>query len=413
MSDVEDSILNFKMKLLLASSALFAWLIYILKSKWAYRVFHLMLSRFVGAVAFQYNRGIRQKFMKEFDLREPPDALVQEGTPENRETVIDDEMNEVENDELTKMVDYSIDDFLKRNNRTPYVVARSVCSEVAQRLTCYVHEYQDEKIKETAVFKMIHMDYYADMEYWLLLMKPILMYTFVPEGVGGNFSNGTFSCKDDIFTIIKDTGFTYEHKIWDYGYEYLTIDTCWGVIICPIDQFKIPDEHCRIILVTPSTFVPVPFSSLVQRRKLERLRVSFGNQNVLRVMDSFGREYMSLSTSGSSVDAVVPSDLFDILKIKHENSRLSIRSIEKFLRKEGVPKEHIAAALIYEVFKEEDYPPDRNRKIRILPCEDVRYQNPKLQKRKKVPRLLINQNQTSFQNGQKKNNNVPLKASKI
>lgn len=179
---------------------------------------------------------------------------------------------------------------------------------------------------------------------------------------------------------------SYEHMLWDYGYEYLTIDTCWGVMICPIEQFRIPEEpHYRVVFIIPTTFVPMPFSSLVQRRKLERLRVSFGNQNVLRVLDAWGREYMSLSTPGSCVDVTVPSDLFDILKIKHDNSRLSIRSIEKFLRKEGVAKEHIVAALIYEVFKQRDYPPDRSRKTRILPCEDVRYLVPREHKQKKKP----------------------------
>lgn len=361
-----------------------------MRTKWAYRITHLLLSRFVGCVAFQYNRGIRHKFIKDFDLRDPPSKKTGK-TKEALEKENEDDKPD-KHDQMADMVSYSIDEFLRRHNKIPYVIARSVCNEVAQRLTCYVHEYQSEDIKENAVFKMIHMDYWADMEYWLLFMKPIIMYTFVPEGVGGNITNGTFCCKNDVFRIVKEDGSSYEHLLWDYGYEYLTIETCWGVMICPIEQFKIPEEpHYRIIFIIPTTFVPMPFSSLVQRRKLERLRVSFGSQNVLRVLDNCGREYMSLSTPGSCVDVIVPSDLFDILRIKHENSRLSIRSIEKFLRKEGVAKEHIVAALIYEVFKEADYPPDRNRKTRILPCEDVRYLVPRVAKpqKKRTSRTFI------------------------
>lgn len=375
----DKSLISLKWKFYFFITFACMWLIYALKSKWAYRVTHLLLSRFVGFVAFQYNRGIRHKFIKDFDLRDPPRKSGDR--PKNKEALGEDDRgdkDELKPDQMGEMVSFSIDEFLRRHNKIPYVIARSVCNEVAQRLTCYVHEYQSDDIKENAVFKMIHMDYWADMEYWLLLMKPIIMYSFVPEGVGGSITGGTFCSKNDLFRTVREDGTSHEHMLWDYGYEYLTIETCWGVIICPIEQFKIPEEpHYRIIFIVPTTFVPVPFSSLVQRRKLERLRVSFGSQNVLRVLDSFGREYMSLSTPGSCVDCTVPSDLFDILKIKHENSRLSIRSIEKFLRKEGVAKEHILAALIYEVFKQHDYPPDKSRKTRILPCEDVRYLVPR------------------------------------
>lgn len=164
------------------------WLLFAFQSKCAYRLTHLLLSRFIGFVAFQYNRGIRHKFIKDFDLRDPPAKKMRGGADVKSKEALENNDREIDDkpDQITEMVSYSIDEFLRRHNRIPYVIARSICNEVAQRLTCYVHEYQEEDIKENAVFKMMHVDYWADMEYWLLLMKPIIMYTFVPEGVGGN-----------------------------------------------------------------------------------------------------------------------------------------------------------------------------------------------------------------------------------
>lgn len=389
MGQNEGGVLSgLRWKLYMLLGVIAVWLMYALKTKWAYRVSHLLMSRFVGFVAFQYNRSLRHQFLRDFDLRDPPGTAAAAGTKPPRPAAVPDDGGEQGGDELHRTtawhdrmldtVSYSMDEFLRRHNKQPYLIARSVCNEVAQRLTCYVHEYQRDDIKDNAVFKMLHMDYWADMEYWLLLMRPVLMYTFVPEGVGGPINGGSFCCKADMWRITREDGTCQEHLLWDYGYEYLTIDTCWGVLICPIEQFRIPEEpHHRVLLIVPATFVPVPFSAMVRRRKLERLRVSFGEQNVLRVLDQSGREYMSLSTPGSCADCTVPSDLFDILRIKHNNTRLSIRSIEKFLRKEGVAKEYIVSALVYELFKQHDYPPDRSRKTRVLPCEDVRYLVPR------------------------------------
>lgn len=391
------------------------WLMYALQTRWATRLYVDVFSKFVGFVAFQYNKGFRQKFIETFELHELPKDLENLNQKEKR-VVIQGNIDESVGPDHTfglkypadhhikmaQMVSYSIDKFLMMHKKMSYNISRSYSNEVAQRLNYYLHEYQEDVIKDNAVFKMINVDYYADMEYWLTFMKPVIMYTFVPEGVGGQLSNGSFSCKNDIWNIVRADGSGCEHYLWDYGYEYCTIETCWGVVICPIEQFRMPEEpHYRIVCIIPATYVPVPFSMLVKRRRLDRLKVTYLPMNLLRFVDVTGRELLAMAPMGSSVDYVVPSDLFDILNMRHTVLRCRLKTLEQFLRQEGVPKEYICSTLINEIFRYRMYPPAEERMPRVPMCEDVRYAVKKPLPLR-IPRLVLKPQPKSLKDSKEK-----------
>lgn len=358
----------FAWQVILAIGLLIFWAFRATKTRWASRFCILVFGRFIGFIAFQYNRGFRNLFHSKFELREPPNEKI----------------NHLDRKFTSSMVNYSIDCFLDENDYSPYNISKTECNESVQRMNYYVHEFQEDNVRSNAVFKMIHVDYFADIEYWLTFMKPLLIFTFVPEGVGGPVAGGSFSVKNDHYHVIHKDGTFIDHMLWDYGRDYITIDTMWGIIVCPIDQYRLIDEpNYRIISLVPATFVPIPFSLMVQKRKINRMKVTFDKQNVLKVTDPTGREYLTLATIGSSQEYIVPYDLFDIIKLRHENSRQSIKTIEAFLKTEGIQKDHIAATLIYDLLKRKSYPPKETEAPVITYCEDVKYRIPRPLKKKK------------------------------
>lgn len=359
------------------------WLIraLLLRSKHARRVFMFVFGRFVGNVSFQYNRGLRHVFLEDFEMVEPPQVK-----PNYNDLKF-----------LDQMANYSMDKFYRKKGFIPFEVTRTQCNETFQRLKSYLREFAKYDIPKDCGIKMVNVDYKCDVEYWVTYMRPMLLFTFVPDGVAGTLSNGGYNVTDNHFKILLKDAPALDLELWNYGQEYITVDTLWGVIICPIEQLKTIDEPClRVIFILPATFVPVPFSGLVVRNKLEKIKVSYKKDiNVLRVQDDNEREFLSIAIAGSPQDNIIPMDLFQVLKIQRDSGQgFSKKEVEKFLKKEGVHREHVSSVLIYDMLAKRIFPPeDTFDEPPIVPnCNYARYavsRNKKIKKSKFEPRSSL------------------------
>lgn len=147
---------------------------------------------------------------------------------------------------------------------TPYVVSRSN-KDRGDGSRYYYHakdyhvDYRDDPVGDNHCFVFTDVDYYADMNRWMMHWKPILMYTLVPKQIsyqGSEFSY--FINNDNILEYYVRGGAHYKHPLWHYeGDTVCVIDTYGAICIFDIEQREVEgDPHHRLIWLLPKARIP-------------------------------------------------------------------------------------------------------------------------------------------------------------
>lgn len=255
---------------------------------------------------------------------------------------------------------WAIDDYVLSTGCRTYTVSYGPRDDgVGQRLYYHPRDYilpaKDEPMVDGDIIKMIDVDYYADMPYWLSFGKPIVVYTFVPTTAGGKVVDGTFRIHNNEVFMDVNGGGRYQHQLWDYAYDYVTVDTLAGVWIVGIDQKRTSrDPARRVIQLTPQAWVPFPFSLTVARNPLKRLKMTHGQFSTIVYQDQ-AEQYVSVAKNGSAYSVTVKGKVFEAIRIRHEYSKSNknISDVESYLRKEPELEatSHLDAALLYDLLE--------------------------------------------------------------
>jgi hypothetical protein len=106
--------------------------------------------------------------------------------------------------------------------------------------------------KSTDLRVIVDTDYYMDMPA-ILSERPIptVIITSCPTTAGSNSKNVSycFTKEGRLRTIISGSG-QYEHELWNYGYETITVRSWTTVTTYVVDRRHV-DEHYCAILLTP------------------------------------------------------------------------------------------------------------------------------------------------------------------
>lgn len=229
----------------------------------------------------------------------------------------------------------------------PYVVSPSA-REVAvagvrnyYQLADVAQDPMDNKVTRRSVIVMTDVDYYVDMAYWMSFGVPILLYTFVPEAVGGEVDNGYFFIEDDYVVYHVNGGKTYRHQLWDYNQDYLYSEyhgwdlkghLLWVVSrmlrslgladavnasVFSVDQFRVGANR-RIIAMVPVGRFPLAIGFDRMGKKLERMQITQDGFNTLTVIPEEGSPYVSVSRNGNMGTVQMPLAEFESQKIAYK-----------------------------------------------------------------------------------------------
>lgn len=107
-----------------------------------------------------------------------------------------------------------------------------------------------DEFSEGHLLTMIDVDYYVDMPVFLD-GRPVMIYTFTPEGVAGKTRNGSFQFTAD-GTVQQNIigGAHYEHLLWDYNVDDIAVRHWWGTVYYVIHREKI-SAHRSVVLFMP------------------------------------------------------------------------------------------------------------------------------------------------------------------
>ena len=166
------------------------------------------------------------------------------------------------------------------------------------------------------------VDYYIDMP-TLLAKYPATYFVFAFQPAATATSVGEYAFRASpsgrwLYNV--SGGAEYEHEVWDYSGDTIITEYVGyfskRVVCYHIDRKRVDDHHCIVMLSVIGQFKApswLPTSTLVEGRRLERLRVVFGEHAVLDVMTQEGMK-RSVSLIGDHLAVTMPKWQMDAVR---------------------------------------------------------------------------------------------------
>nr|QYF49971.1 MAG: hypothetical protein [Sichuan forest noda-like virus 5] len=275
---------------------------------------------------------------------------------------------------LRTSANIKLNEIVKDAGMIPYTVSMSSHdSGLGSRYFYMVKDlnvpFKHDAVPDNGVLLFTDVDYYVNVNKWLKLFKPILMYTFVPKFASYQGPDYSYFIKDDVVHYSVSGGAPYKHKIWDYTGDIISIiDDELNLLTFHVTQHEIDaDPNRRFISLLPSAKVPYPYyTHLDYDDGIKRRQFTTADKNILydHVTDN-----LSISTNGSPHCVNVKGQTFAALNIrlKNKSSPPVVADVERMLNQDKVPQSHALAPILFSLIDDIKF---KNNIIptSVLPC---------------------------------------------
>lgn len=216
----------------------------------------------------------------------------------------------------------------------------------------FTQEMRDDPIKHNSCLIFIDVDYHVDMNKYLKMFKPLLIYTLVPTSAGYRDKEIEYCFVGNKVQYRVSGGSEYSHEIWDYKGDVVTvIDKHKNLLVFHVTQHVLKDSpERRVISILPAVSVPYPYYESVKQSPLMR---KVYNDDGVTFVDSTLDDTISLALEGSADSVRLRRKLYDAIKIRMESSLVSPKpgDVEFMLYKAFGDKSDVAidACLLYKI----------------------------------------------------------------
>lgn len=213
--------------------------------------------------------------------------------------------------------------------------------------------FRDDVVTDQHVLMMIDVDYYCDINQYLQLGNPLMLYTFVPTEAGGKALDASYTIDDNTVTYSVQGGATYHHELWDYQGDNVCVKDKYGnTIVYVIEQHVMEeDPNRRIVGFYPIATYPrytVPFELTLG---VKRLRPTHGGVNCIKNITS---SVVSVAVTGSTNAVTIPQSIYDALVVRRgESKNPVIADVERILNAEGIEKAFLKAPILFKLLSGE------------------------------------------------------------
>lgn len=214
--------------------------------------------------------------------------------------------------------------------------------------------FVDTPIKENSLIKMVHVDYYVNMNDYLWNFKPIMLYNFNPKKPCGSTNEYVWYTENDEI-VMKITGGAeagrgYRHKLWDYDVDHITLDTYTHRLTFFVETRPTSDPNHQLVLITPVAKTPLLLLYWLKIRSSPLRLKEFGG-GMFKVTVTLDPHVVNLQPPGVHVSCAIPYNAFAtaVLRYRHaerlKNPPL-LSDFERVFISSGV-KEHTLAAATF------------------------------------------------------------------
>lgn len=233
----------------------------------------------------------------------------------------------------------------------PYHVSRSRSDEFLGSRYFYnpkdlAMQYQNDTVPRDVVIIMTDVDYYANINAWLMLWRPILIYTFVPTQLSGQHDEYSYHFEGDEVEYHVRGGATYKHQLWVYDGDTVVVDNGDERCTFNIEQRMVPDDaNHRYICLTPASRIKYPYAQLTPiNNKIGIQR--FKNNGFL--YDSI-TDQLSIAVSSKHHAVNLTGQVYEAIKERMANKTAPpiIADVERILRDSQIENSHLKAPLLF------------------------------------------------------------------
>jgi hypothetical protein len=329
---------------------------------------HAILPSIIAPVrAHQYSKAIEKSIIRLPNLRRILDH------PIEAIRLIFMAKNHTHRDaaQLRTSTNIKMSEIVREAGFTPYTVSMSANDKGIGARLFYTPKdlsipFRQDEIPDNAVLLFTDVDYYADMNKWLKLFKPMIIYTMAPETAAYRGKDYSYYIKDDVVHYSVSGGATYKHQIWDYKGDTVCIVGRHGQLLTyHITQHKIDkDPNRRLITIIPATITAYPhYCCLKYTNGLKRRQFTFkGKDGKIKknVLYNTITDVMSISENGSPHSVELSGTSYHAIKERLGNKTAPpvIADVERILSQDKVERPHILAAILFSLVDEIDYSPN-------------------------------------------------------
>nr|WPV63050.1 MAG: RNA-dependent RNA polymerase [Wufeng shrew nodavirus 6] len=250
----------------------------------------------------------------------------------------------------------------------PYMVSASASDTRADLAGCrYFYmvkdlqiEFKNDNICDDDVLVFIDVDYYADMNAWLKLGKPIVMFTLVPEHVNYQGADYSYVVKNNHVIYSIKGGGSYCHRIWNYDHDVISIiDDDRNLICYNVTQKKLAgDANRRIICLTPYAKIEAPYYYYMEYKNGITYK-DYMTDDVVFVYDPVAR-LVSIGPNGGDYFVTLPVGLFHAIRIRLSSKTTTpqMSDVERMLDKAKIDDAYLKAAYLFEMMSNKVFKPN-------------------------------------------------------
>lgn len=157
---------------------------------------------------------------------------------------------------------------------------------------------------------LVDVDYYIDLEEFLIEHPgPVMLYTFVPDTVAGEYgdTSHTFD-KDSNLEMLVAGSATHRHPLYNYGVDNIIIRYGWTTATYEVERRPVSANR-YVILLSPTgrwSHIGSLFASILMGPRISRLKVAHGDFLALNVMSAKGH-CTSVARVGELLCATIPT----------------------------------------------------------------------------------------------------------
>jgi len=281
----------------------------------------------------------------------------------------------------------AIENAVRTSGYIPYPVSRSRREADTGSRIYYVDKdmvlpYSNNPVTKNNVITMIDVDYYADMDAWLSIGQPILLYTFFPEVTGDTTEDLAFNITSDTVNFQVSGGEKWAHKIWNWDTSFFSVhrpvlyvikdylfgNVGWSGLLKEMFQTTLVNvktwhttENRRVVLLTPVVTVPRWCSIIYPpTRSLERVKYSHDGYNAIKIVRN-NHTFINLSSEGQHWSVDITEALYYSIQSRkfHAKTYKNPGDVERALSESeyvihGSKAKATAAMLLYNVVERDD-----------------------------------------------------------
>ncbi|QKK35397.1 polymerase [Erysiphe necator associated nodavirus 1] len=255
---------------------------------------------------------------------------------------------------LRTTADLSLDAFAHKTGRTIYTVSSSSRSTGGRGYHGWfshkdvAHQPRADPVIIDDIIKLIDVDYYTDMSWWVSHGVPLYLYTFVPKAVAGPTSDGVYTIDDDEVDYRVNGGAAYRHRLWDYDSDWIQVRRWWTTTVCSVEHKAVSDDR-EVIMITPEYEVWTPLAWLVPGKTLTRRKFLKNGLNYSAYIKD-GEAWVSVGKPGLYDCVSYPQSTLEACKIRYNEAKNPhISDLERLACHSGDPKAPVHAAMLYEM----------------------------------------------------------------